>query len=215
MMTVNAIVLGLELLALLAPARGTTPARPPVGPAAGSAAVPAARPATRPTTGPAGVPADQATALARRIEAGIAKADQAPILAAFDYAAFQDRILADDPLQPKDRRDMLAGLRNSMGFNTLLEQSKLPGATYRLLRVRPVGGEMRALFRLVSDAGDNYHDWIMAPGQRGPVLVDMHNYGSGELLSQTVRRAMLSSAGVTGPDGKPRIHFGQGAQGAA
>src|SRR5687767_8051442 len=108
MMTANAIVLGLELLALLAPARATAPTRPPAGPAAGHAAVPAARPATRPAarpatrpaTRPAAVPADQAMALARRIEAGIAKADQTPILAAFDYAAFQDRILAGDPMQP-------------------------------------------------------------------------------------------------------------------
>lgn len=178
-------------------ARGTAPA---------ATAVPAR---------PAAVSAKQATALARRIEAGMARADVTPILEAWDLPAFQNRILAGDPISPKGRRDMLAGIRDSMKLETLVEQAKKATTSYRFLRVRGVEGETRALFRLVSDEGDNYHDWVLAPGQLGPVIVDMDNYATGEPLSQMMRRSMLAAAGVTGPDGRQRIQFAEGRQGAA
>lgn len=139
-------------------------------------------------------------AFAQRWAREISSGDLDAALARFDWDALLDRALKDTAGGGEFERGFRNGFRNSQGKEGSLLPALLAvvkgGGTFTLLRVREKGGELRALFRLVTaDGGVNYHDCLLARGADGSLRVtDAHIFVTGEDLSATVRRAYLPFA---------------------
>jgi hypothetical protein len=88
------------------------------------------------------------------------------------------------------------------GFSGQVVRSATRGGSYTLVKIHEVGAETRAMFRMVlpEDGGFNYHDYVL--GRVGGQLkaTDVYIYGAGELLTSTMRRAMIISAAWQGPE---------------
>lgn len=88
------------------------------------------------------------------------------------------------------------------GFSGQVVRSATRGGSYTLVKIHEVGSETRAMFRMVlpEDAGFNYHDYVL--GRVGGQLkaTDIYIYGSGEMLTSTMRRAMIIAAASQGPE---------------
>lgn len=79
------------------------------------------------------------------------------------------------------------------------------GGKYRNLRVHEEVGQPRCRFRLLlpGGVGFNYHDYVLARGNHGrPIAVDVFVTASGELLSDSFRRAFapLIAEAAKGPN---------------
>jgi hypothetical protein len=76
----------------------------------------------------------------------------------------------------------------SIGKRVLKDISE-NSAAYSFLRLHEVSGESRALFRIKSKDGLNYHDLVLVEGgPHGARIVDIYIYISGELFSETLRK---------------------------
>jgi hypothetical protein len=88
------------------------------------------------------------------------------------------------------------------GFSGQVVRSATRGGSYTLVKIHEVGSEIRAMFRMVlpEDGGFNYHDFVL--GRVGDQLkaTDVYIYGAGEMLTSTMRRAMIISAASQGPE---------------
>lgn len=88
------------------------------------------------------------------------------------------------------------------GFSGQVVRSATRGGSYTLVKIHEVGAETRAMFRMVlpEDGGFNYHDYVL--GRVGGQLkaTDVYIYGAGEMLTSTMRRAMIISAASQGPE---------------
>jgi hypothetical protein len=141
--------------------------------------------------------ADAPSAAMREIEASFARSDKAALIAAFDMEAFNKRIYAG--LSPTEN-DRQSSVRTPDQLGTGIASLTKQGASYRFLRIRSVGGQKRALFRLVMTNGAfNYHELLL--GERGgKVRVDdLYVALSGEWISQSLRRAWQLGEAVGNP----------------
>ncbi len=123
-------------------------------------------------------------------------------LKAFDRLIDWNAILnkATDSLgfPPQHRAGFHRGVMDSVtsekGFAAQIAQHAAAGGSYKFLRVRERGGQPSVLFRMVSDAGLNYHEWLLAKSGTSVLASDIYIYISGELLSETFRRSALPLA---------------------
>jgi hypothetical protein len=106
-----------------------------------------------------------------------------------------DRLVSDLGLSARDRRDFVAGALEGMrrnGFGQQIQKLIADGGSYKLLRVRTVGGQARALFRMVSSEGAlNYQEFLLARFPDGVGMEDVYIHATGEPLSQSTRRLLL------------------------
>lgn len=140
--------------------------------------------------------AETPKAFAQRMSSAIQRGDGAALDRVIDLDALLERACGGIGASAAIRRDFDAGVKKSFSFGArIVEESQGP-ARYELLRVRPVQGKQRALFRLISPAGLNYHDMELAPARagQGQRVVDVFVLLSGEWLSQTLRRGCLTMA---------------------
>lgn len=113
--------------------------------------------------------------------------DAVAIDRAFDMAALSDRILAG--LTPAQRQSLATLVGPSQWVLDGLERT----GHIKLLEVREVDGVPRALFRVVGDAGLNYLDTVVTVEEGGRVaIVDAYVFASGEMMSQSLRRALIA-----------------------
>lgn len=160
--------------------------------AGGAPAAPAASPG-----GP--ITQEDAEAFADELEQAIEADDLDGLLRLFDFDALVDRALTGLELTPKSRTDirlgMIAGLRKSAELQRKILEEVRAGATYETLRIHEQDGGRRVLVRMLSDGGLNYHDYVLTkrPGGRAQAA-DVFVYFSGELVSTSMRRAMLPLA---------------------
>lgn len=109
-------------------------------------------------------------------------------------------------IPPKSKGKFLAEFRDPQdeesGFSGQVIKSATTGGSYSLVKVHEVGRDVRALFRMVlpDDAGFNYHDYVIGRVEGQLKVTDIYIYGSGELLSSMMRRAMIISAAHQGPE---------------
>ena len=116
--------------------------------------------------------------------------DAAAIDRAFDVAALSDRVLAG--LTPAQRQSLAKLVRPSQWILDSLDRT----GHIKLVQVHEVGGVPHALFRLVGDAGLNYHDALVTVEETGRVaIVDAYVFASGEMMSQSLRRALIAQLG--------------------
>jgi Tetratricopeptide repeat len=109
-------------------------------------------------------------------------------------------------IPPKSKGKFLAEFRDPQdeetGFSGQVIKSATTGGSYALVKVHEVGRDVRALFRMVlpDDAGFNYHDYVIGRVDGKLKVVDIYIYGSGEMLSSMIRRAMIISAAHQAPE---------------
>jgi hypothetical protein len=141
---------------------------------------------------------DECIQFARSMEACIKQRD----LKAFDRLVDWNSILnkATDSLgfPPQHRAGFHRGVMDSVtsdnGFAAQIAGHAAGGGSYKFLRVRERGGQPSVLFRMVSEAGLNYHEWLLAKSGGSVLASDIYIYISGELLSETFRRSALPIA---------------------
>jgi len=140
-------------------------------------------------------PADPALAFARRIEETVARGDGSALAAGVDWDAMLNKAMAGAPATPKVESDFRTGfLKGTASFQEAILKAVADGGSYKLLRVRQVGAQRHAIFRLLAGGNVNYHDLWLSTGPRGVRINDIYVYMSGETLSESFRRGWLPVA---------------------
>ena len=137
---------------------------------------------------PADLKAHQA--FAERVEKAIRDNDARAFRDFLDGDAFAARVLKDLAV-PVTFKTKLEGMTDTFGARFLGELARKTSGTgqgVKLLRVRVVDGEPRALFHSVTEDGMNYLDFVLStPPAGGPVkIVDAYVALTGEFLSRTM-----------------------------
>jgi hypothetical protein len=156
------------------------------------------KPAAATTPAIAQLTDDECAQFARSMEACIKQGD----LKAFDRLADWNALLnkATDSLglPPQHRagfhRGAIERLSSDKGFAAQIARPVAAGGSYKFLRVRERDGQPTVLFRLISDGGLNYHEWLLTKPADNVLASDVYIYVSGELLSETLRRSALALA---------------------
>ena len=118
-----------------------------------------------------------------------------------DLDALVSLSVKDLGISDANLRGFTAGMKNSLsqstGLTAQLAASVANGGSCDLLRYVDVEGHKRARVRLVhaNFSGVNYIDFVLGRNAAGQIIAqDMYIFYSGELLSQTVRRAAVQLA---------------------
>ena len=134
------------------------------------------------------------------IEAAAASGDPQALANFFDMEAILQ--IAAHGLQDLPHiHDFTKGFRKGQGQEALNMGAQIARelgteGSYQLVHLYKRRGRHIAQFRLVSVHGMNYHELYLQKNAQGQiVVVDMHIMLSGELLSQTLRRGILATAG--------------------
>jgi tetratricopeptide (TPR) repeat protein len=137
--------------------------------------------------------AETAQAFAQRIATAVQRGEGAVLDGAIDVDAMLERAYRGVDASDTSKREFSTGVKKSFGFGGLISKEIEQSGSYELLRVRAVKGKQRALFRLISPSGVNYHDMELEPTRngKGQRVVDIFIFLSGEWLSETMRRAFL------------------------
>jgi hypothetical protein len=132
---------------------------------------------------------------AARVEETIAQRDASYLDGRMDMEAFLSTVTRGIEAPPGFEQGFRKGVRSrsgSMLAERLVATLEQEQGSYTFLRLLP-GQPRRALFRCVSGAGVNYHELLLTRGARGEVVyTDVYIHLSGELLSDTLRRAYLA-----------------------
>lgn len=149
----------------------------------------------RAAAAPAAASTEQAATVAGHLQEAVAKGDTAGADAEFDIDAFLDRTTAGVSSTPQYDQGFRSGVKEGSALLGQIVRAA-NGGSYRLLRIRQVSGQTRALFRMLpKDGGLNYHDWVLGTDAQGaPKFVDIYVAVTGELTSQTLRRVYLMGA---------------------
>lgn len=133
----------------------------------------------------------------KSFEAKVTQQKGQALLSGLNVQKLLDRCLQGLELKP----DFAMGFRLGAGgafsqaIGKQVDQNLTDNGHYRFLRVHPVDNGKRVLFRMGGDAGVNYHDMVLDRRSDGQLeIVDMHVAMSGELLSETLRRAVVMAA---------------------
>jgi hypothetical protein len=120
-----------------------------------------------------------------------------------DWTSIFERATADVDAPDAARREFIAGAigtwRDQAKWAGGIANELATGGSYELLRIHNVGQRRHALFRLLQPEmrGVSYHDYVLARRDDGVVMaVDIYVLPSGELLSDTVRRAFAGEHGA-------------------
>lgn len=137
--------------------------------------------------------AETPKAFAQRIASSMQSGDGAVLDRAIDIDAILERVYRGLDVSDTSKRDFGTGVKKTFHFGTAIAKEIESAGSYELLRVRQVEGKQRALFRLISPGGVNYHDMELAPARdgKGQRVVDVFVFLSGEWLSDTMRRGFL------------------------
>lgn len=131
-------------------------------------------------------------AFARDIESSLGACETALFESSVDFNALLLRSTADLEIPDEIRVELIGGVARGFVLGEEICKTVQQSGSYDLLRVRRVEGEPRALFRIVSDSGFNYHELLLATTADGEVAItDLYVLSLGEWISQTARRGFL------------------------
>lgn len=136
---------------------------------------------------------DRHEELARRIEALVAEKDGKAFDALVDIDAMLAEATRELAVTPQNVEDFKKGFKQSFSLSRHILAALQDSGTYSFLRMRRVDGRHRAVFRVVMGAGFNYHEFILSAGADDPRVQDLYVYGTGELMSQTIRRHAMNA----------------------
>jgi tetratricopeptide (TPR) repeat protein len=131
-------------------------------------------------------------AFARDIETSLSSCETALFESSVDFDALLTRGTADLQIPDEVRGELVIGVARGFVLGDEICKAVQSSGRYDLLRVRRVEGEPRALFRIVSNSGFNYHDLLLSNTDQGGVaIVDLYVLSLGEWVSRTARRGFL------------------------
>jgi len=131
-------------------------------------------------------------AFARNIESSLSACETALFESSVDFEALLLRGTADLGIPDEVHADLVGGVARGFVLGEEICKAVQRSGSYDLLKVRRVEGEPRALFRIVSDSGFNYHELLLATTADGEVaIIDLYVLSLGEWVSQTARRGFL------------------------
>jgi tetratricopeptide (TPR) repeat protein len=134
------------------------------------------------------------TAFAKTVEKSINRGDPRFMQAHMDYAGML-KAAADAWKLPASSIAEFEKKFATAGMPATLAQETGRGAAIKLLRLREVDGQWRAMLRLLSRDGLQYHELYLAPdAQRTIKIVDACSYLSGTKASETLRHFLLPLA---------------------
>jgi len=129
-------------------------------------------------------------AFANRFERVVNDRDTDAIDRAFDTDVLWARAL--EGLTPAQRQSLPTLIRPSQWVLDGVQRT----GHIKLLTVRDMDSVPRALFRVIGDAGLNYLDAVVTAEDDGPVaIVDAYVFAGGEMMSQSLRRAVIAQSG--------------------
>jgi hypothetical protein len=139
---------------------------------------------------------DDASSLARRLTDAVKSHDVAAARQLLDADALFERACAGVTAPADFRAGFRRGFVASAGNDIMGPIIKAAGSgSYRLLRIHQVNGETRVLFRLLTDGGLNYHDWIVGNDRQGRLkFQDLYIGITGELMTQPMHRTYVQAA---------------------
>ena len=145
------------------------------------------------------ISAAEAATVAEVLQAAADAHDERAFANQFDFAALVDLTLADSDDSSREARELRKGfekglLSGSSQLVKLIFTQIDNGGSYQYLRTleRPEGA--RPLFRLRTPEGAlNYHEIILDRRPRGIRIVDFFVYASGERISETMERMMMTA----------------------
>jgi len=147
----------------------------------------------------------EATEFARKIESSILTDEGAWVDQNFDLVGLLETALKDVQGDPKRKDGFGRGVRESFQLGKATAEAVKEKGRYTFIRTRSIGGKVRLLFRLVTPAGFNYHDFLLGSSAKsGLAIVDLYIYTSGEWISQTFRRAFVTMLASDPAGGKLR-----------
>jgi len=126
----------------------------------------------------------------------VASGSEAQIAALIDWRSLVKRAAVGVPLGDAEIEDFARGMARGSGrtgLTSALAAARTSGDDVRQLRVHEKDGGRWVTFRRIGREGGLEHlDFLLAVSEAGkPVAVDAHLLTTGELVSETVRRAML------------------------
>jgi len=135
---------------------------------------------------------ETALAFARSLETSLNACDSSLFDSSIAWDALVDRGTADLEVPETVRAEFATGIARGFVLGDEICKAIRESGSYVLLNVRAVEGEPRALFRIVSESGLNYHDLLLSEADDGSVrILDLFIYSLGEWVSQTARRGFL------------------------
>jgi len=131
-------------------------------------------------------------AFARSLEGTLNACDPSLLDSSIAWDVLVDRGTADLQVPQAIRAEFATGVARGFVLGEEICKTIRESGSYVLLSVRAVEGEPRALFRIVSESGLNYHDLLLDEADDGSVrILDLFIYSLGEWVSQTARRGFL------------------------
>ncbi len=130
---------------------------------------------------------DPWTECAQRLEAAAYAKKPADMQALIDWPAIVDHACQGITISPQQRQGFLAAAQSGVYFETQIRDAVTRGGSYHCVRLKedPVG--RRALFRLISDTGVNYHEILLsAAADAPPRVVDVQVHATGQMLSESM-----------------------------
>jgi|GEM_PF-4007485 len=145
---------------------------------------------------------------ARKIEEAVQKNRPKELAATMRADVLLARTLRDVPLHKDFHKPMELGI--AQGIASLAKSVcdvVAKDGFYKLLRVRVVDGEVRALYRMIDDGAINYHDFVLTVDEARAIYVaDILIAGAGESYSQMQGRMVrLSWTDIQKDDTKENV----------
>lgn len=139
---------------------------------------------------------EEARQFAAAVEKAAVAGDAGMLSSLINPGLIADRAMAGLEAPDAARRGFRDGVTRSSDLARQIAELVAKGGSYRLLRIGQQGPDRRALFRLtMGETGFNYHDLVLGRTALGEVrAADVYVYTTGELMSQTLRRAFLPLA---------------------
>lgn len=130
----------------------------------------------------------------RKIEESLRKGDPAPLDRAIDVDALLDRALRGVQAEPKAVEGFRAGVKKGFSYGPKLAVQLGKEGTCTFLRVRKVGEERRALFRMLVGESFSYQEFLLEPAAGGGVrIADIYIHLGAEWMSENIRRTYLTA----------------------
>lgn len=147
-----------------------------------------------------GMPRAELQGFADRLTAAVADGDLSACGECVDWSKVLDiaaSSLVDDPaaaqvFKTRIKPTTLPAMSMPQSFmGVVVSQANAAGGSYQLVRLHEVDGKPRALFRMVSAAGLNYHDYELVSDGGLAVAEDVYVFLAGERLSSTLGRFLI------------------------
>jgi tetratricopeptide (TPR) repeat protein len=141
---------------------------------------------------------DECAAFARSLEASLRQSDVNTFNNHVDWKALVNTTTAGLGMPAQSEagfhQGLLDSIRSETGFASQIIKQVAAGGSYTFLRIREMNGQKTVLFRMSTDAGLNYHEWLLANNGDNVLATDVYIYLSGELLTTALRRFALPVA---------------------